>query len=176
MKSDCQQLVKATNIQSVLNAFQAHVLEQLGGKTENELWLERIDRMPKNQLQLIGSGGFGKVYKIQESSSSERAVAVKIVSGFGGLNEYEDQVHALENEYRVVTQLGNHPRIIQFFAIVRDQKNFQIMIVMEYMEGGSLADKLKDQKPLPDTSVLKYLLQIVEGVGFIHKRKYTTAI
>ena len=67
--------------------------------------------------------------------------------------------------------LGNHPRIIQFFAIVRDQKNFQIMIVMEYMEGGSLADKLKDQKPLPDNSVLKYLVQILEGVGFIHRKE-----
>ena len=41
---------------------------------------------------------------------------------------------------------------------------------MEYMEGGSLADKLKDQKPLPDTSVLKYLMQILEGVGFIHRK------
>ena len=78
---------------------------------------------------------------------------------------------SLENEYRVVTSLGNHPRIIQFFAIVRDQKNFQIMIVMEYMEGGSLADKLKDQNPLPDNSVLKYLVQILEGVSFIHQKK-----
>ena len=36
---------KATNIQSVLNAFKTYVVEQLGGKTENELWLERITQM-----------------------------------------------------------------------------------------------------------------------------------
>ena len=69
-----------------------------------------------------------------------------------------------------MTSLGNHPRIIQFFAIVRDEKNFQIMIVMEFLEGASLADKLKDQKPLPDSSVLKYLVQILEGVSFIHRK------
>ena len=45
------------------------------------------------------------------------------------------------------------------------------MIVMEYMEGGSLADKLVSKEPLPDISVLKYLFQILEGVGFIHDRK-----
>ena len=161
---------KATNIKHVLDAFQAYVMEQLGGKSENELWLERMNQMPKNELQLIGSGGFGKVYKIKEKSSSETLVAVKIVNGIGGLNEYADQVDALENEYRVVTSLGNHPRIIQFFAIVRDEKNFQIMIVMEFLEGASLADKLKDQKPLPDSSVLKYLVQILEGVSFIHRK------
>ena len=161
---------KATNIKSVLDAFQAYVMEQLGGKSENELWLERMNQMPKNELQLIGSGGFGKVYKMKEKSSSETLVAVKIVSGIGSLNEYADQVDALQREYRVVTRLGNHPRIIQFFAIVRDEKNFQIMIVMEFLEGASLADKLKDQKPLPDSSVLKYLVQILEGVSFIHRK------
>ena len=44
------------------------------------------------------------------------------------------------------------------------------MIVMEYLEGGSLADKLKDQKPLPKYAVLKYLKQILEGVDFLHQR------
>ena len=63
-------------------------MEQLGGKTENELWLERMNQMPKNELQLIGSGGFGKVYKFKEKSSSETHVAVKIVSGLGSLNDY----------------------------------------------------------------------------------------
>ena len=65
--------------------FRHMLLEQLGGKTENELWLERIDQMPKNQLELIGSGGFGKVYKFKENNSSVKAVAVKIVNGVGSL-------------------------------------------------------------------------------------------
>ena len=42
---------------------------------------------------------------------------------------------------------------------------------MEYMERGSLADKLRDQKPLPDNSVISYLTQILEGGSFLHRRK-----
>ena len=60
---------------------------------------------------------------------------------------------------------------IVFFAIVPDEQKCQIMLVMEYMEGGSLADKLRDQKPLFDNSVIRYLTQILEGVGFLHRRE-----
>ena len=70
-----------------------------------------------------------------------------------------------------MTELGNHPRIIQFFAIVPDERNYQIMLVMEYMEGGSLADKLRDQKPLSENSVLKYFTQILEGVSYLHRKQ-----
>ena len=70
-----------------------------------------------------------------------------------------------------MTRLGNHPRIIQFFAIVPDETNYRSMLVMEYMERGSLADKLRDKKPLPENSVLTYLTQILEGVGFLHRRE-----
>ena len=107
----------------------------------------------------------------EQKPEEETFVAVKVVSGLGNLDEYKSQVDALQKEYRLVTTLGNHPRIIQFFAIIHDDRNFQIMLAMEYMEGLSLADKLRDAKPLPDNSVLKYLTQILEGVSFLHRKK-----
>ena len=124
--------LKAIAIGSILEAFRTFITEKLGGRTENELWLEKIAQIPKNEFHLIGSGGFGKVYKIKECNSTKTFVAVKVVSGLGNLDEYKSQVDALQNEYRVVTILGNHPRIIQFFAIVPDDRNNQIMLVMEY--------------------------------------------
>ena len=164
-------VLKAINIGSILDAFKTFITEQLGGRTENERWLEKIAQIPKNEFYLIGRGGFGTVYKIKASNSTETFVAVKVVIRLGNLDDYKSQVDALQKEYKVVTTLGNHPRIIQFFAIVPDQRNCQIMIVMEYMEGGSLADKLQNQQPLPDNSVLKYLTQILEGVSFLHIRE-----
>ena len=49
------------------------------------------------------------------------------------------------------------------------EKN-RIMIIMEYMAGGSLDDKIKKVGgPLIKDSVFKYLVQIMEGVYFLHQ-------
>ena len=57
---------KATNIQSILKAFKAYVMEQLGGKTENELWLERIDQIPKNDFNSSVAAASGKCTKLRK--------------------------------------------------------------------------------------------------------------
>ena len=95
--------LKAIAIGFILEAFKTFITEKLGGRTENELWLEKIAQIPKNEFHLIGSGGFGKVYKIKESNSTETFVAVKVVSGLVNLDKYKRQVDALQKEYRVVT-------------------------------------------------------------------------
>ena len=46
------------------------------------------------------------------------------------------------------------------------------MIVMEYLSGGSLADKLKDHMPLSNYKAHKYLKQILEAVDFLHQQKH----
>ena len=97
--------LKAIAIGSILEDFKTFITDKLGGRTENELWLEKIAQIPKNEFHFIGSGGFGKVYKIKESNSTETFVAVKVVSGLGSLDEYKSQVDALQKEYRLVTSL-----------------------------------------------------------------------
>ena len=161
-----QTTCKGIKIQSILVGFTKHILKSLGDKTENELWLDKINQIPKAEYEFIGSGGYAKVYKI----TIQAELAIKIVRGVGTLNECATQVRALEKEYGVVTSLDNHPRIIKFFGFVTDVTEVQLMIIMEYLEGGSLANKLKDKKPLPNNSVYKYFVQILEGVDFLHQR------
>ena len=160
---------KAITVQSILTAFMNYVLKMSNGKTDNELWLKRINLIPANEFHLIGGGGYGQVYKIKMQTELTE-LAVKIVQGVGTLSDYEAQVRALEKEYAIVTSLDSHPRIIQFFCLVRDDKNHRIMIVMEYLEGGSLADRFKDKIPLFNYEAHKYLVQILEGVDFLHQR------
>ena len=161
-KLDGERTIKAIKIGSILEAFKTFYKTKLGSRTENELWLEKIAQIPRNKFLFISRGGFGRVYKVKASNSTETFLAVKVLSVLGNLDEYKSQVDALQKEYRLVTKLGNHPRIIQFFALVPDERNFKIMLVMEYMKKGSLADKLQNQEPLPENSVLKYLTQILE--------------
>ena len=158
---------QAINIQSVLNAYKEYVLKMLQGRTENELWLERINQIPENNFRFIGSGGYGRVYKIKLDKESSCEFAVKIVE-FGDWSSHQSELNALETEYEVVSGLENHRRIIQFFAYVPDINKSRIMIVMEYLSGGSLADKLKDHKPLSNSKAHRYLKQILEAVDFLH--------
>ena len=160
---------QAINIQSILNEYKQYVLEMLQGRTENELWLERINQIPEKDFHIIGSGGYGRVCKIKFDNESCE-LAIKIVTDFGDRN-YNSQKNALEKEYKVVSSLEHHRRIIQFFAFVQDDNESKIMIVMEYLPGGSIADKLKDHKPLSNSKAHKYLKQILEAVDFLHEKE-----
>ena len=164
-----QTTCKAINIQSILTAFKNYVLKMLNGKIKNELWQERINQIPLNEWELIGSGGYGQVYKIKMKTDLNE-LAVKIVQGFGKLSDYDAQVRALTKEYAMVTALENNPRIVQFFTFFRDDTKVRLLLVMELLKGGSLADRLNDQQPLSNDAVLKYLKQILEGVDFLHQR------
>ena len=161
---------KAVHIRFILKGFMTYEVFKRKirwGRTENELWLEKINQIPQNEYEYVGSGGYGQVYKIKIQTE----LAFKIFRPVGKLCDYKDEARAYEKEYKLVTSLENHPRIIQFFGFVTDVKNTRLIIIMEYMEGGSLTDKLKSENPLPDESVLKYLTQILEGVSFLHRRE-----
>ena len=160
---------KAISMNQILEAYKNNLLEKYGGRTENEIWLQRINEIPQSRLNLIGCGGYGKVYKVIEPN--DNVYALKLVEGFGGLNYYKSEVHALENEYRLVASLQIHPRIIQFFAFVRDDFKARVAIIMEFLEGGSLDDKITNNGFLNETVSLKYLGQLLEGIEFLHKNK-----
>ena len=49
--------LKAIAIGPILEAFETFITEKLGGRTENELWLESIAQIPKDEFHLIGCGG-----------------------------------------------------------------------------------------------------------------------
>ena len=159
---------RATRISKILEAFKTELVNQYGGRTENEIWLQRINEIPKElKTNLIGCGGYGKVYMIKEAN--DNIYAIKLVEGFGSFDCYKSQVHSLEKEYNIVTSLELHPRIIQFFALVKDDINVRLFIVMEYLESGSLLDKIKTGC-LDKCSSLKYLGQILEAVNFLHSK------
>ena len=105
-------IYKAIKIQSILECFTKYIVKSLGGKTESELWLEKLSQIPKDEYKFIGSGGYAKVYKIKIQTE---LFAIKVVRGVGQLSDYETQVRELKKEYEMVTRLDSHPRIIIFF-------------------------------------------------------------
>jgi serine/threonine protein kinase/WD40 repeat protein len=100
---------------------------------------------------LVGTGGMGEVYRARDTRLG-RVVAIKV---------YLEPLQArFEREARAISAL-NHPNICTLYDIGPDY------LVMELMEGQSLADRLK-QGPLPGNQVLQYGAQIADALTTAH--------
>ena len=64
-------------------------------------------------------------------------------------------------------------RHVPYFGI--DDCLFQdsLFIVLEYVEGGSLADMRKRYGPWPERLVAKYTAQLLEGLDFLHQQVFS---
>ena len=63
----------------------------------------------------------------------------------------------------------NHSHIVKVVDVF--EENSTAYYVMEYHNGGSLSDLVKDGNPLPEADAVRYITQIADAVGYIHKQK-----
>lgn len=113
---------------------------------------------PYEIVALIGAGGMGEVYRARDTRL-DRAVAVKILPAEFAQNA-QFKVR-FEREAKTISHLS-HPNICTLYDV---GDNY---IVMELLEGDSLADRLV-KGPLPLPEVLKYGVQIAEALGKAHR-------
>src|SRR5271168_5371699 len=110
----------------------------------------------------LGAGGMGEVYRAKDTRL-DRTVAVKILPGH--LSDNIEAKQRFEREARAISSL-NHPNICTLHDIGhQDGIDF---LVMEYLEGETLADRLR-KGPLPTELVLRYGIEICEGLERAHK-------
>src|ERR1700751_1029445 len=105
----------------------------------------------------LGAGGMGEVYRPRDTRL-ERTVAIKILPSY--LSEKPDAKQRFEREARAISSL-QHPNICTLFDI--GSQNGTDYLVMEYLEGETLADRLT-KGPLSPEQVLKYGIDIAEGL------------
>ena len=90
-------------------------------------------------LTLIGAGGMGEVYRARDTKLG-RDVAIKVVSdGFG---HDPERVARFEREAHMLASL-NHPHIAAIYGL--EESGGAQFLVMELVEGGTLADRIKAQ-------------------------------
>ena len=110
----------------------------------------------------LGAGGMGEVYRARDTRL-DRTVAVKILPAH--LSSNLEAKQRLDREARAISSL-NHPNICTLHDIGhQDGTDF---LVMEYLEGETLADRLM-KGPLPSELVLRYGIEICEGLEKAHK-------
>jgi eukaryotic-like serine/threonine-protein kinase len=110
----------------------------------------------------LGAGGMGEVYRARDTRL-DRTVAIKILPPH--LSSNLDAKQRFEREARTISSL-NHPNICILFDV--GHQNGTDFLVMEYLEGESLADRLR-KGSLPPEQVLKYGIEICEGLEKAHK-------
>jgi serine/threonine protein kinase len=111
----------------------------------------------------LGAGGMGTVYKA-EDTKLHRIVALKFLS-----SHLTYDVEAKERFIREAQAAAalNHPNICTIHDI--SEWEDQLFIIMEYIEGQSLHNKLKSG-PLPVDQAIQIGLQICQGLQEAHKQ------
>jgi serine/threonine protein kinase len=110
----------------------------------------------------LGAGGMGKVYKALDRRL-DRTVAIKVMSA--PLNGDQEAKARFEREARAIAQM-QHPHICTLYD-VGDQET-TAFLVMEYLEGESLAERLR-RGPLPIDQLLKLGIEISGALDLAHR-------
>jgi Tol biopolymer transport system component len=104
----------------------------------------------------------GEVYRAKDTRL-DRTVAVKILPAH--LTDNAEAKQRFEREARAISSL-NHPNICTLYDV--GHQDGMDYLVMEFLEGETLADRLK-KGPMPPEQVLKYGIEICEGLEKAHK-------
>ncbi len=121
---------------------------------------------PYEILSLIGVGGMGEVYKARDTRL-DRVVALKFLSR--RLHVDEEARMRFEREAKAISTL-NHPNIAIIYDVDLDSEN--PYLVLEYLPGGTLLRRIRDQK-LPLEEICLYARQLGLGLAHAHRNGVT---
>ncbi|MEP6976781.1 MAG: serine/threonine-protein kinase [Thermoleophilia bacterium] len=120
--------------------------------------------------QRVGRGGMGEIYRATDTTLG-RAVAVKLLA-----ERYaeDDAVHErFTREALTAARLSGEPNIVTIFDV--GEWNDRPFIVMEYLAGGSLEEKLRSGGAQPTQQACEWLedtaraLDAAHGHGVVHR-------
>jgi serine/threonine protein kinase len=121
-------------------------------------------------LALIGTGGFGAVYKVADIQFGERSLAIKEMSSSGlGTQELAEAINAFKREAMLLAGL-NHPNLPRIYEQFNEAGRWYL--VMDFIEGVALEDHLsKVGGKLPVDKVLAIGIQLCSVLEYLHSRQ-----
>ena len=111
----------------------------------------------------VGRGGFGTVYRA-EQPAFRRTVAVKVLDG--ALDPQSQR--RFERECQAMGALSDHPGIVTVFDAGRTARGAPYL-VMAYQAGGSVADRLAAEGPMPWRDGLRLGVEVAEALAAAHR-------
>jgi eukaryotic-like serine/threonine-protein kinase len=110
----------------------------------------------------IGVGGMGEVYRA-EDTRLKRTVAIKRLP----IQKREDaRLRSRLQAEAERTSALNHPNVAVIYDVLEEKNDF--LIVMEYVEGHTLRDRL--DKPFPLDEFFRIAIQLADGLAAAHEK------
>ncbi|KAL6888423.1 hypothetical protein ACP4OV_009449 [Aristida adscensionis] len=112
----------------------------------------------------VGEGTFAKV-RLAADAETGRPAAVKVIDREKVVKN--SLVHQVKREIGAM-RLLNHPNIVKIYEVIATKT--KICLVMEYVPGGQLSDKLRYLQRLDEREAKKYFYQMIDAVDYCHRR------
>jgi eukaryotic-like serine/threonine-protein kinase len=128
-------------------------------------WEQRLRRALGDDyelLDLLGTGGFGRVYRVRDLQL-ERLVALKVLHP--SLIRDPSVVERFRREAQLAARL-DHPNIVNIYEI--GGRSGLIWYTMELIDGPSLAQMVQREGPLPLDRVLRVLREGLSALAHAH--------
>jgi serine/threonine protein kinase len=111
-------------------------------------------------MQKLGEGGFGIVYKAYDPDLKVfRAIKVHAIQG----GDAREPLKEAQLQAQLI-----HPNIVQVLSV--ELFDGRWAIVMEYLDGGDLRDRLKNPDPIALNDILRYTICIASGLRAAHAK------
>jgi len=109
--------------------------------------------------EIIGSGGFGRVWRGKDTLTGI-PIAAKEAMDTRHLNRYREEARILLT--------FNHPHILRCYqALVHDQIFY---VVMEFIPEGTLADRIQKKGPIPYQEAITIAKDIASALDYAHSK------
>ncbi|CAN1340192.1 Mitogen-activated protein kinase kinase 2 [Linum perenne] len=126
---------------------------------ENQLSLADIDT-----IKVIGKGNGGTVQLVQHKWTGQ-FFALKVIQ----MNIEESACKAIGKELKI-NQSAQCPHVVMCYQSFYD--NGAVSIILEYMDGGSLADFLRNVRTIPEPYIAAICKQVLQGLLYLHHEKH----
>ncbi|XP_021759817.1 CBL-interacting serine/threonine-protein kinase 8-like isoform X2 [Chenopodium quinoa] len=112
----------------------------------------------------IGEGTFAKV-KFAQNTETGESVAMKVLDRSAILKH--KMVEQIKREITIM-KLVRHPHVVRLHEVLASRT--KIYIILEYITGGELFDKIAHRGRLSEVEARTYFQQLIDGVEFCHSK------